>query len=255
MMLEHTFDSNIDSTIRPENICSSNLEVNQDVKLREEGAAIQHETYCIELLRRVTLHSDQDAWKIVQDLLSETVRGWISQHPRRAEACSLESEENYVAEAFARFNLLIIHQQIEFSQLSTALQHLMACLNSAILSRLRAFQRPPAIPLPAQGGTNEPAVTESTDNVIVWKILKENFPNAREQRLAYLLFHCGLSPKKIVNTYPQEFQDVQEISRLRHTFFERLLHHLDLPDDGKESVKGVSNTTGSSEALCEAGEE
>jgi hypothetical protein len=254
-MLEHTFDSNSDSTIRPENICSSNLEVDQIIKLRVEGAAIQHETYCIELLRRVTLHSDQDAWKIVQDLLSVTVRGWISQHPRREEACSLESEESFVAEAFARFYVLIIHQQVEFSQLSTALQYLKLSLNSAILNRLRAFSRPPANSMLAPGDISEQVVAESIDTVIVLKILQETFPNAREQRLAYLLFHCGLSPKKIVNTYPQEFQDVQEISRLRHTFFERLLHHLDLPDDGKESVKEVSNTTRSSEALGEAGEE
>jgi hypothetical protein len=183
------------------------------------------------------------------------VRGWLSQHPRRAEACSLESEESYVTEAFARFYLLIIHQQMVFSQLSTALQYLRVCLNGAILNRLRAFSRPPAIPLPAPGGTSQQNFSESTDTVIVWKILQEALPNAREQRLAFLLFHCGLSPKKIINSYPQEFQDVQEISRLRHTLFERLLRHLDFPDDGKEGVKEVSNTTRDSEALGEAGEE
>ncbi len=255
MMSELTFDSNSDRTILSDNLSSSTVEVDQLAKLRVDSAAIQNETYCIELLRRVTLHSDQDAWKIVQDLLSETVLRWISQHPRREEAYSLESEEHYVTEAFARFYQLIIRQQVEFSQLSTALQYLKASLNGAILNRLRAFSRPRAIALPAPGGTSETAESESTDTAIVWEILNETFPDAREQRLAYLLFHCGLSPKKIVNTYPQEFQDVQEISRLRHTIFERLLHHLDLLDDWKERVKEVSNTTKSSEGLGEEGEE
>jgi hypothetical protein len=244
MMSELTFDSNSDRTILSDKLSSSHVEVDQLAKIRVDGAAIQNETYCIELLRRVTLHSDQDAWKIVQDLLSETVRGWISQHPRRAEASSLESEESYVTEAFARFYLLIIHQQMVFSQLSTALQYLRVCLNGAILNRLRAFPRPPAIPLPAPGGTSKQNVAESTDTVIVWKILKETFPNAREQRLAYLLFHCGLSPKKIVNTYPQEFQDMREISRLRHSILEHLLHHVDCLEDGREAVKEVDNITG-----------
>ncbi len=251
-MSELTFGSNSDRAMPPDNLCSSNLEIDQVVKLRVDGAAIQHETYCIELLRRATLHSDQEAWKIMQDLLSETVRGWISQHPRRAEACSLESEENYVAEAFARFYLLIIHQQMEFRQLSTALQYLRVCLNGAILNRLRAFPRPPAILSPAPFGTSEQNVAESTDNVIVWEILKETFPDAREQRLACLLFHCGLSPKKIIKIYPQEFQDVQEISRLRHTIFELLLHRL---DDLRETDKEVNTIRMSLEVLGQTGEE
>jgi hypothetical protein len=255
MMSELTFGSNSDKALFSDNFCSSTIEVDQLDKLRIDGTAIQNETYCIELLRRVTLYSDQDAWKIVQDLLSETVRGWISQHPRKEKACSLESEENYVAEAFARFYLLIIHQQMEFSQLSTALQYLKVCLNGAILNRLRAFSRPPVIPLPAPDGTSKQNVAGSTDTVIVWEILKETLPNAREQRLVYLLFHCGLSPKKIVNTYPREFQDVQEISCLRQSIFELLLHRLDQLDDLRATDKEVNTTRMSSEGLDKTGEE
>jgi hypothetical protein len=48
-------------------------------------------------------------------------------------------------------------------------------------------------------------------------------PNEREQRVAYLLFHCGLRPGDIVRLFPQEFSDLQEISRVRHTVIERLL--------------------------------
>jgi len=226
MMSEFTFSSNSDKSLLSNNLCSSTVEVDQLSKLRVAGATIQNETYCIEQLRRITLHSDQDARKIVQELLSETVRWWISQHPRRAEACSLESEENYITDAFARFYLLITNQQLEFSQLSSALPHLKASLNSAILNRLRALSRPRAIALPAPDGTSKQNLAGSTDTIIVWEILKESFPNAREQRIAYLLFHCGLSPKMIVNTYPQEFQDVQEIFHLRHSIFELLLSRL-----------------------------
>jgi hypothetical protein len=53
-----------------------------------------------------------------------------------------------------------------------------------------------------------------------------------------------LSPKKIVNTYPQEFQDMREISRLRHSILEHLLHHVDCLEDGREAVKEVDNITG-----------
>jgi hypothetical protein len=50
-------------------------------------------------------------------------------------------------------------------------------------------------------------------------------PGEREQRLAFLLFHCGLDPREIVRFCPQEWNSVQEIYRLRHNILERLLHH------------------------------
>ena len=190
---------------------------------------LQNDTYCIELLHRATLQGDQDAWKIVQELLDETVRRWISQHPRSEEAGSLDSEENYVTQAFARFYQLTGRQQVEFGQLSTALLYLKVSLNGALLERLRAFSRPRAISLPGLDDSGEPAVAHSTDNVNVWEILRESFPSTREQRLGFLLFHYGLSPKEIVSSYPQEFHDVREISRLRHSVLERLSQQAENP--------------------------
>jgi hypothetical protein len=252
MMPEFTSSSDSDKDNLSDNLCSSTGEVDQ---LAKADAPIQNETYCIEQLRRITLHSDQDAMKIVQELLSETVRRWISQHPRGAEACSLENEENYITDAFNRFFLLIARQHLEFSQLSSALPHLKASLNSAIFNRLRALSRLRPQALSASDGTSKQKVVEPTDTLIVWKILKESFPNAREQRIAYLLFHCGLSPKKIVYTYPQEFQDVQEIFHLRRSVFELLLSRLNQLDDWQESVKKEITTTRSSKGSDETDQE
>ena len=49
----------------------------------------------------------------------------------------------------------------------------------------------------------------------------------REQRLAYLLFHCGLKPREIVRLRPQEFHNVQDIYRLRCNITEQLLRNVD----------------------------
>ena len=54
-------------------------------------------------------------------------------------------------------------------------------------------------------------------------MLRNMLSDMREQRLVYLLFHCGLKPKDIVRTYPQEFPDVEEISGLRLRLIKRLL--------------------------------
>jgi hypothetical protein len=50
-------------------------------------------------------------------------------------------------------------------------------------------------------------VTSSSE---VWEMLKAVLANPRERRLAFLLFHCGLSPREIVRGLPQEWSDVQQ---------------------------------------------
>ena len=64
---------------------------------------------------------------------------------------------------------------------------------------------------------------DGTDNSEVWEILQMILSNPREQRLAYLLFHCGLKPREIIHYCPQEWSNVQEIYRLRRNILERVL--------------------------------
>jgi hypothetical protein len=45
-----------------------------------------------------------------------------------------------------------------------------------------------------------------------------------DQRLAYLLFHCGLKPEEVVKTYPQEFGNIQHVTHLRHKLIEQMLY-------------------------------
>lgn len=73
----------------------------------------------------------------------------------------------------------------------------------------------------------EPQVGDGTDSSEAWGVLKTILPNVREQRLAYLLFNCGLKPREIVRCCPQEFSDASEIYRLRRTIMERLLRNAD----------------------------
>jgi hypothetical protein len=186
------------------------------------------ETYGLELLRRATFQDNQEAWAWVQHCYGGMVRGWLRRHPQREVACRLESEENYVAQTFERFwQATAFNQQVEFSALAAALQYLRASLNGAILDMLRAYARPGEVSLPGPGEPGEPLVEDSTDNGEVWEILQMILSNPREQRLAYLLFHCGLKPREIVRFCPQEWSDVQEIYRLRRNIMERLLRNAD----------------------------
>jgi DNA-directed RNA polymerase specialized sigma24 family protein len=192
--------------------------------LRELGNYRRGEPYTdafgLELLRRATFQDNQEAWALVQQCFGGIVRGWLRRHPQREVACRLESEENYVAQTFERFwQATAFNQRMEFSTLAAALQYLRASLNGAILDMLRSYARPGEISLPEPG---EPLVEDSTDNSEVWECLRMILSNPREQRVAYLLFHCGLKPREIIRFCPLEWSDVQEIYRLRRAIMERV---------------------------------
>ena len=186
------------------------------------------ERYGLELFHRALMQSDQEAWAWIQHCFGGMVLGWVRRHPQRAVACRLQSEEHYVALAFERFwQATACHQQLEFRTLAAALQYLRASLHGAILDTLRTYQRPREVSLPQPGAVGEPSMEEVTCDSEIWDLLKGLVSHPREQRLAYLLFYCGLGPREIVQYCSPEWSSVQEISVLRRTILERILRHAD----------------------------
>ena len=186
------------------------------------------DVYGLELLRRATIQGNEEAWAWEQHCFGGMVRGWLLRHPQREVACRLESEENYVAQAFERcWQATAFNQRVEFRTLAAALQYLHASLNGAVLDMLRAYARPREVSLPGPGEPGEPLVEDVSDISDVWDTLQMILTNPREQRLAYLLFHCGLKPREIVRFCSQEWDDVQEIYRLRRNIMERLVRNAD----------------------------
>jgi len=59
----------------------------------------------------------------------------------------------------------------------------------------------------------------------LWGTLQKLLPDVREQRLAFLLFNCGLKPREIVSHCPQEFCDLQEIYRLRRNIMQQFTQY------------------------------
>ena len=185
--------------------------------------------YGLELLRRATMEHDPMAWEALQHCLGATVLRWLHHHPLREQACHFDSDENYVAQAFARFWMAVANDaHPEFRSLAGALGYLRASLNGAILDTLRCYQRSKELPLPEPGWPREPRVEDENDGGELWESIRDLLVTARERRLAYLLLHCGLKPREIVRYCPQEFSQVSEIYRLRRNILLRLIHNADL---------------------------
>ena len=184
--------------------------------------------YGLELFRRATILRDEDAWIWLQQCFDELLHNWMRRHPSREVASRFDSAENYIAQAFERFwQATACNQKLEFNTLTAALGYLRASLNGTILDTLRAYSRPKEVQMPEPGFAGEPYVEDDEDLGELWETIQHMLPSVREQRLGYLLFHCGLKPRDIIRYCPQEFSDVQEIYRLRRNIMERLLRNAD----------------------------
>lgn len=171
----------------------------------------------LEWWRRAQTDGDLQAWAAFQQGLQETVLSWFHDHPRREAACRLHSERHFVALAFERLRQAVVQRQVACETFSEMLVYLRASLNGAILETLRDSKRPGAVSSIWPDGEGRTVRSE------LWDRLQARLPNQREQRLAYLLYSCGLEPAEIVRGSPQEWSDVQEVARLRRSILARLM--------------------------------
>ena len=182
-----------------------------------------NEAYSLELLRRAIAEGDQEARAELQQCWNEILLGWLRSHPSREVACRWESEEYYIAMAFERFWQAAVEGQVAYQVLAEVLTYLRANLNGVVLEKLRIYSRPSESSRPMLGESGKPHMDDHPDAGEIWARLQVMLADQREQRLAYLLYHCGLKPREIVRFYPQEWSDVQEIHCLRRAILERLL--------------------------------
>ncbi|MGH2508508.1 MAG: hypothetical protein ACRDHZ_14080, partial [Ktedonobacteraceae bacterium] len=71
------------------------------------------------------------------------------------------------------------------------------------------------------------SLPETDDSHVVWQSLRELIVDARERRLLYLLYYCGLKPREIVVYCSQEFPNIEDVYRLSHNILDRLRRNQD----------------------------
>ncbi len=181
-----------------------------------------NDQYCLEIFRRAMLEHDDEAWSLLVNRFQEFLLAAFRRHPRCEAALHLDSPENYVDRAFARFWVAVHDQQEMFTSLGAALRFLRLCLNSTILDMLRSYARAREVPLPELDFAMEAAVEDQDEGGELWEVILTMLPGDRERRLAFLLYPCNLKPREIVRLCPQEFSNVDEIYRLRRNIVDRL---------------------------------
>jgi len=173
--------------------------------------------HCLDMFHQALLHNDQRGREEFQRQLSEAVFGWLLVHPRREEAGCCENEEYYVVQAFGYFWRAIAQDKaVELSTLTAVLKYLQASLDGIIIETLRNYSCSRELSIAEPGCQRKSFSTGHDNSNEIWKNIQSLLSDARQQRLAYLLFHCGLKPREIVQSYPLEYSNLQEILRLRY---------------------------------------
>lgn len=186
--------------------------------------------YCLEIFNRAIVNGDEQAWNWLVNSYRRMVISWLRNHPRREVALRYEPEEDYyVNYTFTRFWQATHNQALRFVSLASALHYLKLTLHAAISDTLRAHSRPLApLPEPGMGFPEEPAVEDDEDDAgALWEVINSMLPTQREKRVAYLMIHCGLKPREVMQHCPGLFSDVKEIYHTYRNILERLMRNKD----------------------------
>ena len=178
----------------------------------------------VEMCRRAVTQHDQRARQRVQYKVSGVMRDNLRHHPWYGQIRQAGNEEQFIALAFERFwqsaNVPVngLHEQQEwFNDQSAIFRRLRAALNSVVLETLRANTRQREM---------RTRSTQLSDAHSLWGLIQRLVPDRREQRVAYLLYHCGLKPTEIVRSCSDEFTDTQEVKRLSYSVLEKISQYV-----------------------------
>jgi hypothetical protein len=184
--------------------------------------------YCLEIFYRALKKQDDQANELLMRSFRGMAIGWLRSHPRYDSAIRYESEDNYVVEAFARLWNARRDKTTNFESLGAALIYLKRSLLTAVQDTLRFYEKQMLqLAEPGSGSPDEPVAQEENDGHELWEVLQSFLPNEHEKALAYLMFHCNLKPREVMQHRPGMFKDVNEIYHMHRNIMDRIKRNLD----------------------------
>lgn len=183
--------------------------------------------FCLELLRRAIVDSDQAAWQAAFAQYRGMVMGWIGRHP--AASAAGEDAEYWTNRAFDRFWSAVGPERFAaFPGLAALLRYLKLCAHSVLLDAVRA--RPP-VPTEALldretglGATPDVAaeVLDRLDAQDLWRAVNAELRDEAERIVARLCLALDLKPREVYERHPERFASVADVYRVKRNLLDRL---------------------------------
>jgi DNA-directed RNA polymerase specialized sigma24 family protein len=184
---------------------------------------------CFELFRRAIAERGQRAWELVYVQYHALVSGWVQRHTSFG-SCG-EEAPYLVNRAFERmWSALTPEKFSRFSDLKSVLRYLQMCAYSAVVDAVRRAG-PPGVDVEAEalptGGA--PGGNPVDDYALAqvhrhefWDAIATRLNGDEERLVVYGSYVLGLKPRQLLDEYPDAFDDVQAIYRIKENVLARL---------------------------------
>ena len=187
-------------------------------------------SFCFELFRRAIIHRNEYAWELIYKQYQRLVSHWVERHSLVAAAD--EDRDYFINRAFEKmWRGLTPEKFADFDDLKSLLRYLQMCTHSVIVDYMRRKEQ---ATLAAQVEEQEVTAMGSGDTAVerkiltrerrsdLWRWLSEQLNDDQEYKVIHSSFVLDLKPREIVAQFPESFQDVQEVYRLKEKVMSRL---------------------------------
>ena len=187
--------------------------------------------YCYELFHRAIAKRDGEALALLIANYSALVDSWVRRHP--AFPRSGEEPGFFVAAAFEKLWQAVPPARFAaFPNIKHLLRYLKLCVASCIIDYLRG--RDEAASLDEEGANiwAEPVASERpllpAERAELWAEVIKRARNRKELVVAHACLALAMKPAEVFDEYPEVFENVREIYRVKQNLLERLRRDHDL---------------------------
>ncbi len=208
--------------------------------------------YCFELFRRALEEQEQAAWMAIDTQYRHLILHWMHSY---ASNLSPEEIDEILPEALPKFWRFLTRSSTplaeRFVHVGAILKYLKQCAISVLRDHERRLKRRERVrsqlELPDQLAPFQP----ETEQELLIRIDQERLiqivrrwidtyvTDPQEQRVLSLSFEYGLTPAQIVRMYPQEFEDVKTVRRIKERLLKRAKRALGQRENGSELSRSI----------------
>ena len=185
--------------------------------------------YCFELFRRAIVEHDEAAWEAIHAQYQSLVARWVKQH--QGFETSDEEAQYFVNRAFEKIWIALTPDKFgRFSDLGPLLGYLKMCVHSVVVDHNRSADQASRYALAdesdiersAQGPTIEDGALDWVHRQQFWEWINARLHDEKERLVVYGSFALDLKPREIYDLFPEAFQDVAEVHRVKQNVLARL---------------------------------
>ena len=190
--------------------------------------------YCFELFRRAMVDRNQHAWERLYAQYRPLVAGWVKKHSGFT-ACG-DDVPHLVNCAFQKmWSAMTPAKFAGFADVKPLLRYLQMCVHSAIVDALRSAESLEDVDPSGFSRVRGQSAASVEDQALarvqsleLWQVILARMKDDRERKVVHGSFALGLKPRELCAEFPAEFQDVNEVYRIKENVLGRLRRDAEL---------------------------